>query len=53
MDDLGEELCNYCDLDEQHRGVHNYGGEPFMCVDSGYCEQAYENYLKEGEEHEN
>jgi hypothetical protein len=49
-EELGEQLCEYCPLEESEKGVHCYGGEPVMCVDSGCCKQAYENYLEEFEE---
>ena len=47
IDALDEELCEYCTILEEHRGVHCYGGEPVMCVDSGECEVAYARYLEE------
>jgi hypothetical protein len=52
IDELGEELCNHCSIEENHRGVHCYGGEPIFCVDSGQCDVAYERYLEEFEEDE-
>jgi hypothetical protein len=50
QEELESQLCNYCPLDESAKGVHCYGGEPVMCIDSGCCVQAYENYLEEFEE---
>lgn len=50
QEELGEKLCNYCSLEDSQKGTHCYGGEPVMCVDSGCCVQAYENYLEEFEE---
>lgn len=44
FEELEEELCDYCPLCEESKGVHCYGGEPIFCVDSGCCEIAYENY---------
>jgi len=46
-EELGEELCDYCPLPEELKGVHNYGGLPTMCCDNGPCDEAYENYLEE------
>jgi hypothetical protein len=48
LQDAGE-LCDYCPLDEDHKGVHCYGGEPIMCEGS-HCADAYEAYLEEEEE---
>ena len=45
FDELGDELCSYCPLNENEKGVHCYGSQPIYCVDSGYCEKAYQNYL--------
>ena len=45
MDELGEDLCNFCSLEENGRGVKCYGGQPLMCWESKYCEIAYEDYL--------
>lgn len=50
QEELEETLCDYCPLEDSQKGVHCYGGEPVMCVDSGCCVQAYENYLEEFEE---
>lgn len=49
-EELGEELCNYCPLEENQKGVHCYGDEPVMCFDSGCCEKAYTSYLEDFEE---
>lgn len=43
-----EELCEYCPIPEEGRGVHCYGGEPIMC-EGCCCDKAYENYLEEFE----
>lgn len=53
MEELEEDLCNYCPIPKEAQGVHNYGGEPSFCVDSGCCNKAYERYLEEYEEEEN
>lgn len=44
-DELEEELCNHCSLDEKARGVHNYGRGPVFCWDSCYCKIAYDSYV--------
>jgi len=49
MEELGEDLCNYCPLEESQKGIHCYGGEPVFCVDSGACKTAYKNYLEDYE----
>lgn len=45
FDELGDELCSYCPLNENEKGVHCYGSYPVICADSGYCKKAYQNYL--------
>lgn len=50
QEELGEELCNYCSLEESQRGVHCYGGEPVMCWESGDCAKAYEAYIEQFDE---
>lgn len=45
FDELGDELCSYCPLNENEKGVHCYGSYPVICADSGCCEKAYQNYL--------
>ena len=45
FEEMGEELCYYCPLEEQSRGVHNYAGDPFFCEDSGACQVAYDTYV--------
>ena len=42
----GIDLCDYCSLDEEERGVTGGPNGPiFMCSPSG-CEGAYANYLE-------
>ena len=56
MKELGAELCEYCSLDEEERGVHqsSFGSIfPVFCEESGECEKAYEvykSYAKEGKQ---
>lgn len=45
FEELGDDLCSYCPLHESEKGVHCYGNYPIYCVDSGYCEKAYQNYV--------
>lgn len=40
-DENSEELCNYCPLDDEHKGVHCYGGAPVMC-EGRFCPDAME-----------
>lgn len=51
-EDLGEDLCNYCELDDDVKGVHNYGNGPVMCFESNKCDNAYANYKEEMEDEE-
>ena len=51
-EELGEDLCDYCPLDDDHKGTTCYGGEPVFCIDSGMCETAYDNYLENEDEEE-
>jgi hypothetical protein len=46
-DELGEELCEYCLLDEDKRGVKQGPNGPIFMCDSYGCEEAYENYKEE------
>lgn len=48
-EELGEELCSFCPLDEGARGVKCYGGSIVMCEGSR-CSEAYDNYLDQLEE---
>ena len=50
IEQLGDILCTYCQLPEENKGVHCYGGEPVMCEDYGCCPEAYESYLEEFKE---
>lgn len=48
-------LCEYCSLDEDERGVQSSLGSifPVYCEESGECEKAYEvykSYAKEGKQ---
>ena len=46
LEDLDDELCDYCPLPDELKGVHSYGGNPVMCEGS-HCNEAYERYLEE------
>lgn len=50
IDELGEELCVYCPIPDNLKGVHCYGGEPVFCQDYGGCDEAYRSYLNDFEE---
>jgi len=49
-EELGEELCNFCPLEDNLKGVHYYGDNPIFCEDYGTCTIAYQNYLDSIEE---
>ena len=46
IEKLEIELCEYCSLGEDERGVQSSPGSifPVYCEESGECEKAYENY---------
>lgn len=44
QEDLGEELCDYCPLENHLKGVRCYGGQPVMCEGS-HCKEAHTYYL--------
>ncbi|EHN14106.1 hypothetical protein [Clostridium sporogenes] len=50
IEELGEELCRYCLLEENFRGSINNGNGPVFCSESNHCDEAYQIYLKECEE---
>jgi hypothetical protein len=41
-----EELCAFCPLDEQDKGIHCYGGNISMCEGSR-CDDAYDAYCEQ------
>lgn len=45
MDELGEELCEYCEREK--RGVGSGPNGPIFYCDERGCKQAYQNYLDE------
>lgn len=45
-ENLGDELCEYCPLEPEDRGVKCYGGAVAMC-EGARCDDAFENYLEE------
>ena len=47
--ELGEDLCEYCYLDEDKRGVRMGPKGPIYLCNSSGCENAYDNY-KEGKQ---
>ena len=47
----GEVLCDFCELDEDDRGVKGGPNGPIYCCDGGYyCENAAENALGDYED---
>lgn len=51
IDDLmpcedAEELCDYCSLEDQLKGVHCYGGNVYMC-EGTHCKEAYDAWVEE------
>jgi len=46
-EELGNELCKYCPLDDEDKGTHNYSNLPYFCSESGYCDTAYSYYQDE------
>jgi len=49
--ELGEDLCDYCPLEEHLKGVYCYGGEPVFCYGIN-CEKAYKYYCEQYEKDE-
>jgi len=43
------DLCDFCPLPEEAKGVRCYGGEPVMCEGIN-CEEAYKTYLEDEDE---
>ena len=46
QEELGEDLCEYCELEIQERGVRDYGNGPSFCSESPCCDRAYDNYIE-------
>jgi len=46
QEELGEDLCNWCPLDDDAKGTHSGPNGPISC-EGGYCAHAYVNYLEE------
>lgn len=49
QEELDTELCDFCPLPDEAKGVHCYGGNPVMCEGS-HCGEAYERYLEDFKE---
>lgn len=43
---LDDELCDYCPLPDDIKGLHCYGGEPIMCNGS-HCDEAIKNWKED------
>lgn len=41
-----EQLCDYCPIPDELKGVHCYGGEPVMCEGSR-CDEALDRWKEE------
>lgn len=48
---LEEDLCNYCSIPKESRGIHLGPNGPYGC-DGCRCDDAYERYLEQYEEEE-
>ena len=43
LENLGDDLCSYCSLDESHRGVHGTPNGYWAC-EGRWCDDALENW---------
>lgn len=50
IEELGDELCNYCPLPEEYRGTYSTPGGISAGCEGSHCEEAYELYLEECED---
>lgn len=50
IEDLDEELCKHCPIDEEYRGVHGSPGGFSAGCEGSRCAEAYQNYLDNDEE---
>lgn len=51
-EELGESLCDYCELEESKKGVFfsSTSDGPVFCTDYDICDKAYDCYLDELEQ---
>lgn len=45
-DDLSDDLCLYCPLDDDEKGIHGVPNGYISC-EGRYCQEAYEMYIEE------
>lgn len=45
-DDLSDDLCLYCPLDDDEKGTHGVPNGYISC-EGRYCQEAYEMYIEE------
>jgi hypothetical protein len=48
-DELGDELCKFCPLDENRKGVYSVPGGFSGGCEGSHCSDAYENYVSNSE----
>ena len=48
-ENLGEELCRYCPLEEEEKGIHSTPNGYYSC-EGTHCDIACEYYLEEHED---
>lgn len=46
-DELGEKLCKYCPLEDEHKGIRSTPGGMTAGCEGSHCKEAYENYIEE------
>jgi hypothetical protein len=45
-EDLGEDLCLYCPLDKNMRGIYSSPGGMVAGCEGYHCDEAYDSYLE-------
>ena len=45
-EDLGDDLCEYCPLEEDQKGSHQYPNGIVVMCEGSHCEAAYDNYVE-------
>jgi hypothetical protein len=45
-DELGDELCNFCPLDENRKGTYSTPGGLSAGCEGSHCDIAYDNYVE-------
>lgn len=49
IEELGEDLCEYCPLEENERGARSTPSGTYAGCEGSHCKEAYQYYI-EGEE---